>query len=39
MKNQWRIIETSGNFVKTRKNHATCIMGKYLFIYGGLNES
>ena len=27
-KNNWRVIETSGMEIKTRKNHAACIYAK-----------
>lgn len=36
--NQWTYIKTSGTFIQSRKGHVSCIIGKHLFVSGGLNE-
>lgn len=38
-KSSWKIIETTGQNTKTRKNHTACVYGKYFITFGGLNES
>ena len=37
-KNLWEYLKTSGTYISTRKYHSATIVGKHLFIYGGLNQ-
>lgn len=37
VKNSWRVIETSKQNIKTRKNHAATIYNKYYIVSGGLD--
>lgn len=34
----WEYLKTSGTYISTRKYHSAAIVGKHLFIYGGLNQ-
>lgn len=34
----WKVMRTFGDNIESRRNHATCMIGKYLFIYGGINH-
>jgi N-acetylneuraminic acid mutarotase len=36
--NQWEYLKTSGTYISTRKYHSAAIVGKHMFIYGGLNQ-
>lgn len=35
---RWDYMKTSGTYISTRKYHSAAIIGKHLFIYGGLNQ-
>lgn len=37
-KNTWRILESSGQLVKTRKDHTTVTYRNHLIVFGGLDE-
>lgn len=37
-KNLWEYLKTSGTYISARKYHAAAIVGKHMFIYGGLNQ-
>ena len=37
-KNMWEYMKTSGTYITTRKYHCAAIVGKHMFIYGGLNQ-
>lgn len=34
----WNLIKVYGDFIENRRNHSACIIGKFLFIYGGINN-
>lgn len=35
---EWSVSRTFGDNIESRRNHASCVVGKYLFIYGGINH-
>ena len=37
-KNLWEYLKTSGTYISTRKYHCAAIVGKHMFVYGGLNQ-
>lgn len=37
-RNVWEYLKTSGTYISTRKYHSASIVGKHMFIYGGLNQ-
>jgi N-acetylneuraminic acid mutarotase len=36
--NEWHYVKTSGTYIPTRKYHSASVVGRHLFIYGGLNQ-
>ena len=38
-KNNWRIMEFSGQAIRNRKSHTACMYGKYYIVYGGIDDS
>lgn len=37
-KNEWSYIKTQGTYITTRKYHCASIVGKHMFVHGGLNQ-
>ena len=37
-KNTWSLLKYSGSTIDPRRNHTGCIIGKHIFIHGGINE-
>lgn len=35
---EWKSVRTIGDYVEPRRNHASCIIGGNLIIYGGVNS-
>jgi N-acetylneuraminic acid mutarotase len=35
---EWEVLKTGGLYLSTRKHHCTTIVGRHLFIHGGLND-
>lgn len=35
---RWDYLKTSGTYISTRKYHSAAIIGKHMFVYGGLNQ-
>jgi N-acetylneuraminic acid mutarotase len=36
--NEWKELICGGSPIEPRRNHAGCIVGKHLFIHGGINQ-
>ena len=35
---EWEFIKTGGLYISTRKHHCAAMVGKHLFVHGGLND-
>jgi hypothetical protein len=38
-KNNWKVMEISGQSIRNRKSHAACVFQKYYIIIGGIDDS
>ena len=35
---EWKTIRASGEYIFPRKNHTSCIVGKFLVVHGGIDN-
>ena len=35
---EWKLVRALGDYIYPRRHHACCIVGKYMFVHGGIDN-